>query len=1634
MQGRLPSGAPRSFPALTLFFLLPWSLLGQCPEITTSGLSSPDCYNGSTPCDVCPGDVLTLSAAGTSLPNGGCIDWYYSTTPGFNPYNGEGTFIGCGAITAPPPAPCSTCPEILAIWIDACGSEQANEFMIVSSGSGFNVNNFGVNFDTNNNNNPPSTDDINTGGGSCNWQVPSAGVISSMQASSNCNASNIIAAGPGATIPPGVLVVIWTSSAASTTYNFDALCAAGQTIYVMQSSCARSAGAFSNNTSNGLRTTTIVLNNCNCSNSFTHDTDDPALLGEGDFAYLDNGTVTYGNGGCNNPEAPFVEPEEIAFPPATVANVTYTVPAALCNGGPYYVVGIVDTLAANCPEAFTDEFAFNVICPEPVITVSGTPCTGNTITLGATGGTSFLWSGPAGFSSNLANPSVGPLSAANAGTYSVTVTNAAGCSGTATYDLTVFPDVSVSVSPAAPSFCAGESAVLTATGQGGGGNYTFEWTIPGGSGSGPSIVVNQAGTYSVTLTDANGCQATASGTITVLQGPTVTIDPAPASFCAGNSVTLTAVATGGSGGYTYQWTDPAGNPSFSSTVNASTAGTYSVTVSDSNGCEGSATITVTAKPLPSVALSSDPPAFCPGVMGTVTAAGSGGTGGYTFNWTTPSGPNSGNPISTSDPGTYTVTLTDAGGCTAMDTLVVPAGSPLSLSFNPTPASFCPGGSVNLTVQVQGAQGNPLNYFWNTPAGLATGNPLTVNTPGTYTVTVSEENGCSGTASIPVTVNPSLNIQFQADTVSICPGGKAVLSGTANGGNGNYTYTWLLPGGPVNGNTLNVNTPGSYILQASDSNNCQGTDSVAVIPSAGLPISLTAGRDSLCPGEITGLQTLPPPDSSWTLTWTTPGGPSSQYPLNVNLPGIYILQAADTLGCSGTDTITIGAHAAPLIGIVPPTPVICTGSTVELSVQVNSGGPLLGYSWTTPAGTPTTSQVTAGLAGIYQVTVTNTSGCTGSASATVSFGSGLGVTFDPPTISICTGSEASLHPSVTTGTPPFQFSWAGPSGTSSDDTLKTKLPGIYQVTVTDAKGCSGTGSVTVLTGGSLSVSIQPNQPGFCPGASVSLSANAPGGQAPLNYQWSTPSGSGTQPQFTTTQAGLHSLTITDANGCSGTATVQVSAWPAPSVSIQGGNVTLCVGESTSLTASATAGNAPYQFVWSGSGGPLNGPSFPNATAGSYTVIATDSRGCSASAFTTLSAQPPLVVTLDDPSPVICPGGSVSVTAIPTGGIAPFQFIWNGPGGLTSSGNPASLSVAGNYLLTVTDAKGCSGSVSFSVDQSPAPQVIISATVSTICGDQPYTATAKAGSGVTSIQWNTPQGAFTGPSVNLNKPGLLIVTVTDGNGCASSDSLTIASGDLRVLTEATPEQCPGSKDGTIRLVSLQTGTFPLTASLQGGASPSLSSLPFEFTDLSAGTYVLTLTDAAGCSLVQNYLIGNSFQPSIQFQPDEVTIVQGSSITLDPIHNFISAQFSWSPGAGLSCTDCIRPDASPQETTLYMVSATDDKGCRAEASIRVIVVGNTRVFIPDAFSPNFDGINDIFSVQAADGEVTILELAIYDRWGNALHRAGPGDVLEVSTGWDGTYQGRLLDPGVYVYTVLIGFPDGSERLYKGELTLLR
>jgi gliding motility-associated-like protein len=215
--------------------------------------------------------------------------------------------------------------------------------------------------------------------------------------------------------------------------------------------------------------------------------------------------------------------------------------------------------------------------------------------------------------------------------------------------------------------------------------------------------------------------------------------------------------------------------------------------------------------------------------------------------------------------------------------------------------------------------------------------------------------------------------------------------------------------------------------------------------------------------------------------------------------------------------------------------------------------------------------------------------------------------------------------------------------------------------------------------------------------------------------------------------------------------------------------------------------------------------------------------------------------------------------------------------------------------------------------------------------------------------------------------------------------------------------------------------------------VNQLPFVFSNLTSGTYTLGLTDPSGCEVVIPVFVDVDNEPAIVFDPAEITIVRGESVLLSPGYLFNPNEYLWSPASGLSCTDCPAPFASPDESTIYTILATDDSGCFAEAEISIILRGNTRVYIPSAFSPNYDGINDLFYIQAADDNARVVQLQIFDRWGNALFESVDSPVNDPDFGWDGTYRGKRMNSGVFVYTALIRFPDGFERLYKGEATIV-
>ncbi len=325
----------------TLFYLgLCLILTAQCPDLTTTSVN-PNCIPS---CELCQGSTLTINATGGDLPTNGKIEYYYSDIPGFDPYNGEGNLFGMVNTTTTNP-PCRICPTLSAFMIDACGTENLNEFVIIWTGSGFNTSNFNFDYDANNNFGGGNAD---IGSGGCSLVSGNTALVT------GCNAT---AVGSGVNLEPNAILIVFTSAGANNPYDFSAVCGDYCKVYVASSSCGRSIGAFSNGTSTGLRTQTFSVTGCGCSTTVIYDTDDPGLGGNGDS--WANGL---GNFGCS---APPISPPSYTPASSSVPAFNFIIPATWCDQT-YEIVGVVKPRPdpVCCMDEFTDRFTISVKCPK----------------------------------------------------------------------------------------------------------------------------------------------------------------------------------------------------------------------------------------------------------------------------------------------------------------------------------------------------------------------------------------------------------------------------------------------------------------------------------------------------------------------------------------------------------------------------------------------------------------------------------------------------------------------------------------------------------------------------------------------------------------------------------------------------------------------------------------------------------------------------------------------------------------------------------------------------------------------------------------------------------------------------------------------------------------------------------------------------------------------------------------------------------------------------------------------------------------------------------------------------------------------------------------------------------------------
>jgi gliding motility-associated-like protein len=386
---------------------------------------------------------------------------------------------------------------------------------------------------------------------------------------------------------------------------------------------------------------------------------------------------------------------------------------------------------------------------------------------------------------------------------------------------------------------------------------------------------------------------------------------------------------------------------------------------------------------------------------------------------------------------------------------------------------------------------------------------------------------------------------------------------------------------------------------------------------------------------------------------------------------------------------------------------------------------------------------------------------------------------------------------------------------------------------------------------------------------------------------------------------------------------------------------------------------------------------------------------------------------------------SLTGIASGGLSPFQFSLNNSA-FQPSGSFLSLS-PGNYELTVRDGSGCERTQTFIVP-TPSPLAVGTDANPSDCNQANGMAMATASAGVApfSFVWNN--GATEATLLNI-PAGIYSVTVTDANGCTGSNSINVlnAGNAPNLSLESTNTQC-GAANGAIS-ATVTGGQTPFSFLWSNGATTS------QLQDVVAGNYELTVTDATGCSVSGNNLIEPSLPLTMMFLEDTVSVIAGQTTNLKPLLSVADSTLkliSWSPANALSCSDCLNPIANPTVSTSYQLIVTDKNDCSTTGKVFVEVIDTKPVdfYIPNAFSPNDDGVNDFFEINLPSG-IEFKTMQIFDRWGELVFQSN-----NPQNAWDGSYKGKLMPLEVYIYVLNYASSRAVEKelSFSGDVTVIR
>lgn len=889
-------------------------------------------------------------------------------------------------------------------------------------------------------------------------------------------------------------------------------------------------------------------------------------------------------------------------------------------------------------------------------------------------------------------------------------------------------------------------------------------------------------------------------------------------------------------------------------------------------------------PITAVTLTvNDQPCGSPSVNGSMTVAVTGGVAPYTYTWTRNGSAYVTTPANTNAPtnliaGNYVVSVTDACGVAAVSSASVTLSNAVAIDLQAASVganALCFGGNGSISASIFGGTSQRSLVVTNTvtsqvytqvtPSGAPVAGvyPFSVSVPqGTYSVTaVDAGSTCpSETWLTNVTITqPAAALTATTAKTDVCFGGtNGTITVTAAGGTGTKTYS---NDGGVTFQASNVFTglaAGTYSIVVKDANNCTTTPASVTINQSGsaLAVAVTSVTNVACNGASTGAVNITASggySTAYSYAWTGPASfTATTEDLTSRPAGVYNVTVTDAGGCTQTATATILQPSA-LSASAVATNVACFGGTTgAVNLTVTGGTAPYTYAWTGPSSfTATTEDLTGRSAGTYNVTITDGSNCTTTATASITQPAVLATVISSQTNVSCNGLlNGTATVTATGGTSPYTYGWGvgsqfTPINGANSATLSGVAAELYGVLVTDLNGCQSFISTTITQPTALTASATNTSVSCNAGSNGTITVTASGGTAPYTY-----SSNGTTFQasnsFTGLTAGTYTLTVKDANNCTQTTTTTITQ---PNALVATPTITnvLCNGASTgSVTLAVTGGTSPYTYSWTGTSFTATTANISSRPAGTYNVTVTDANSCTTSA-TAVITQPTALTATAANTNVSCFGGSNgTITVTATGGTAPYTYSSNGT--TFQASNVFTGLAANTYTITVKDANNCTVTVSRTVTQPTVLALTDDGSSPASCAnttDGAYFISVSGGTSPYTYAWSGPNSftSTTQDQVFNLAPGTYAVTVTDANSCtATLTNLVVTSPPaINIATVATNVTCFQGTNGAINATI--TGGSP-AFTYQWKKNGVNFATTEDLTNIGAGTYVLTVTDGNFC----------------------------------------------------------------------------------------------------------------------------------------------------------------------------------------------